>query len=132
DPVDGPTGGTNSQGEYSLSRNGRWAVFASANNDHVAGDTNSKQDVFVRDRCVADGVAVPGCAPFTERVSVAGAPPSITQANDTSNFDPNNLPRVSRGVISDDGRYVAFDSMATNLAAGDDQFVNDVFVRYRC
>ncbi len=30
--------------------------------------------------------------------------------------------------ISADGRYVAFDSLATNLVAGDTNEVNDVFV----
>jgi hypothetical protein len=133
DPVDVPTGRGSSSNDYGIARNGRWAVFTSSHSDHVAGDTNNKLDVFVRDRCVADGVAVPGCVPFTERVSVAGAPPSLIQADDSSNLDLSGLPRVSRGLISDDGRYVAFDSKATNLAGGtDDPLLNDVFVRDRC
>lgn len=55
-----------------------------------------------------------GCS--TTRVSVAS---DGTQANGDS----------SGGAISDDGRYVAFQSYATNLVTGDTNGVADVFVR---
>ncbi|MDQ6724892.1 MAG: hypothetical protein M3066_01755, partial [Actinomycetota bacterium] len=45
----------------SFSNSGRFVAFASSANNLVAGDTNSKVDVFVRDRT----------AGTTERVSVA-------------------------------------------------------------
>ncbi|TMB57604.1 MAG: hypothetical protein E6J60_04710, partial [Deltaproteobacteria bacterium] len=61
-------------------------------------------DVFVRDRCVAHGVPVPGCTPTTERVSIGS---DGTQGNFKS-FQPS---------ISADGRYVAFTS-ATNFDNG--------------
>ena len=92
-----------------ISGDGRYVAFPSFASNLVAGDTNGFQDVFVRDR----GTRV------TRRVSVGlgGA-----QANDTS-YEP---------AISADGRYVAFFSNATNLAAGD---TNDtrvgVYVRDR-
>lgn len=129
--IDVPSGGMASLADYSISRNGRWVVFASGASGLVAGDTLNKRDVFVRDRCIQDGVAVAGCVPSTERVSVAGAAPSLIEANGHSN--ELTRARVSRGVVSDDGRYVAFDSLATNLVGGaDDPFVSDVFVRDRC
>lgn len=123
--------GVPSTADYGFSRDGRWVVFTSGTANLVPGDTNGKLDVFVKDRCIAEGVAVPGCIPSLERASVAGAPPSIVEADAASNVDDNGLPRSARRMISDDGRYVAFDSMATNLDGGD-PFVNDVFVRDRC
>ncbi|BEP15559.1 hypothetical protein acdb102_38700 [Acidothermaceae bacterium B102] len=75
-----------------VSRGGRFVAFGSAAPDLVAGDTNGARDIFVRD--LVSGV--------TTRVSVAS---DGTQGDDNS-YDP---------VISDDGRYVAFDSYATNL-----------------
>ena len=76
-----------------ISGDGRYVAFASSASDLVPGDTNGASDVFVRDRL----------AGTTERVSVAGAG---IQANGNS-YRP-----VS---ISGDGRYVAFQTAASNL-----------------
>jgi len=76
-----------------LSGDGRYVAFASDATNLVAGDTNGLTDVFLRDR-------VSGT---TRLVSTAGAP-----ANGAS----------YGGSVSDDGRYVAFGSDATNLAGG--------------
>ncbi len=65
--------------------------------------------------CAAPGRAWGG---IIERVSVAS---DGTQGNDESQA-------VS---ISDDGRYVAFHSVADNLVAGDTNYAFDVFVRDR-
>ncbi len=92
----------------SISPDGRYVAFTSAATNLVAGDTNASRDVFVRDRQKA----------ITERVSVAGI---STQGNDAS----------GRPAISADGRYVAFDSDASNLVAGDFNSQDDVFVRDR-
>jgi len=83
----------------------------------VAGDTNGAGDVFVRDTCV--GVPA-GCTPSTTRVSVAS---DGTQGNAGVFFDLS---------ISADGRFVAFDSDASNLVAGDTNGAVDVFVRDTC
>ena len=80
-------------------------AFASDATNLVAGDTNARRDVFVRDRT----------AGTTVRVSVAGGG---TQA-DGSSYDPE---------ISPDGRYVVFSSDATNLVGGDTNGVRDVFL----
>ncbi|HEU4423735.1 MAG TPA: hypothetical protein VFR67_14485 [Pilimelia sp.] len=89
-----------------LSGNGRYAVFMSYADNLVSGDTNADVDVFVRD--IVAGT--------TRRVSVG---PGGVQGNSTSR-SPS---------ISADGRYVAFDSFATNLVSGDTNGAVDVFVR---
>jgi Tol biopolymer transport system component len=89
-----------------LSADGRFVAFTSRATNLVAGDTNGKVDVFVHDRVTGT----------TERVSVDS---SGAEANDDC-FDP---------AISADGRFVAFDSAASNLVANDgagfDVFVHD-------
>src|SRR5207249_9937543 len=65
-------------------------------------------DVFVRDRQTG----------MTARVSVAS---DGTQANNVSSYP----------ALSADGRFVAFQSDATNLVAGDTNGATDVFVHDR-
>jgi hypothetical protein len=77
----------------SISGDGRFVTFDSSSTNLVPGDTNAASDVFVRD--LARGT--------TERVSVAS---NGTQGNGSSGFS----------TISADGRFVAFGSVATNLA----------------
>ena len=89
-----------------ISADGRYVAFGSLASNLVAGDTNDRMDVFVRDRV----------AHVTRRVSVGAGG---AQANDLS-FAP---------AISADGRYVAFDSAASNLVAGDTNDIADVYVR---
>jgi Tol biopolymer transport system component len=92
----------------SISADGRYVAFWSSATNLVEGDTNDCIDVFVRDR--ESGA--------TERVSVSSAG---AQGNSGSNYPS----------ISADGRYVAFQSQATNLVEDDDNATWDVFVRDR-
>ncbi|MEZ5967061.1 MAG: hypothetical protein R3F56_24705 [Planctomycetota bacterium] len=93
-----------------VSDDGRWVVFVSDAGDLVLGDGNGRRDVFLRDR--ASGT--------TELISVGlGGTPGNGHAG---SFAP---------AISADGRYVAFESAASNLVAGDTNGVGDVFVRDR-
>lgn len=103
----GPAGaqGNNSSILPATSADGRFVAFASTATNLVAGDTNALQDVFVHDTQTAT----------TTRVSVASGG---TQATGNS----------LRPVISDDGRYVAFESLAANLVAGDTNGTWDVFL----
>jgi uncharacterized repeat protein (TIGR01451 family) len=102
-------------GDYGdMTPDGRVAVFASAASNLVAGDTNGVGDVFVRDR--RSGV--------TERVSVG---PKGVQGDGDSNFAGIS----TAPAISDDGRFVAFKSDASNLVKGDRNGLTDVFVRDR-
>ncbi|MBK7643742.1 MAG: PD40 domain-containing protein [Planctomycetes bacterium] len=91
-----------------ISGDGRFVVFQSFASDLVAGDTNGESDVFVHDRQ----------AGTTERVSVSSAG---TQADGPS----------SNITISADGRFLAFQSAATNLVASDTNGTDDVFLRDR-
>lgn len=89
----------------SLSGDGRYVTFESEASNLVPGDTNGARDVFVVDRQTQ----------VTERLSVAA---DGTQGNSYS---------VSPSV-SADGRYVAFESNASNLVPGDGNGLRDVFV----
>lgn len=91
-----------------ISAEGRHVAFTSFDAKRVEGDTNTLPDVFVFERETGT----------TERVSVSS---SGEQANDGS----------FGAAISDDGRYVAFTSFATNLVANDTNKWADVFVRDR-
>lgn len=88
----------------SLSADGRYVAFYSEASNLVPDDTNGHIDVFVRDRL----------ARITTRVSVS---PTAVQGNDDSQVP----------VISADGRYVAFQSYAWNLAGPDSGSYYDVF-----
>ncbi len=88
-----------------VSGNGRFVIYQSTATDIVTGDTNSRLDVFLYDRSTGN----------TERVSrgAMGA-----QGNHDSR----------EGAVSEDGRYVAFTSRASNFVAGDTNNSGDVFV----
>ncbi len=104
---DGTQGNGGSQG-VAVSADGRYVTFLSYANNLVPDDTNGKQDVFVHDRVTGR----------TERVSVAS---NGIEANGHS-WMP---------AISDDGRYVVFQSDATNLVADDTNGKSDIFVHDR-
>lgn len=91
-----------------ISPNGSYIAFASDASNLVQEDTNGVADVFVRDLGTGD----------VRRVSVNA---QGQQANDAS----------ASPSISDDGRYVAFESYAQNLVSGDTNNAWDVFVRDR-
>jgi Tol biopolymer transport system component len=94
--------------DVAISADGRYVAFTSWATNLVPGDTNDGRDVFLRDRTTGT----------TSRVSVAG---DGTQA-DAISFEPE---------VSADGRYVAFDSGASNLVPGDTNGALDVFLRDR-
>ena len=91
-----------------VSADGRYVAFTSNSVNLVPEDKNRQTDVFVRDRVAAT----------TSRASVT-----------STGGDPNAVSQ--RPSISADGRYVAFQSIATNLVPGDTNAVSDVFLRDR-
>ena len=99
-----------------MSSDGRFVVFGSVASNLFSGDSNGSEDIFVRDTCRG---APAGCTPSTARVSVAS---DGSQANGDS-FNQE---------ISADGRFIAFESSATNLVSGDTNGVDDVFLRDTC
>jgi Tol biopolymer transport system component len=96
-------------GAPTITPDGRFVAFHSWDDGLVPGDTNNSYDVFVHDRAVGGPL---------ERVSVSSAG---VQGNDWSQAP----------AISDDGRFVAFQSFADNLIDGDTNFDYDVFIRDR-
>jgi hypothetical protein len=101
------TGG-NSNFRAAISADGRFVAFESAATNLVSGDSNDVPDVFMRDRASAS----------TTRLSLST---SGVQANDGGRFP----------AISGDGRFVAFESDASNLVAGDSNSAQDIFLRDR-
>ena len=103
--------GTQGNGPSSIpdiSNSGRFVVFLSSASNLVSGDSNGVADIFVRDRKKDK----------TSRVSTRS---NGGQANGASNF-----PKISA-----DGRFVTFESAATNLVSGDSNGLTDIFVKDR-
>jgi len=94
--------GDSASGDPTISAGGRYVAFDSYASNLVPGDTNGVWDSFVRDRATGT----------TRRVSVSsdGAEGNASSGN---------------ASISADGRFVAFGSMASNLAPGE---MSGVFV----
>jgi Tol biopolymer transport system component len=86
-------------GPLAISSTGRYTLFTSAASNLVSGDTNGITDMFLHD--ASDD--------SLERVNVAS---DGAQANAAADEARAHTPR---GGISDDGRYVVFQSAATNL-----------------
>ncbi len=87
-----------------MSADGRFVVFESNADNLVPNDTNGAADIFVHDRITG----------MTERASIA------SDGSEAISFS-------QEPAISGDGRFVAFNSPASNLVP-DDHFNNDVFV----
>jgi len=92
----------------SISNDGRYVTFESWASDLVDGDENYNSDVFVADRQTGS----------MEIVSIGS--------------DGQQADHVNGGaVISGDGRYVAYSSLASNLVANDGNQLFDVYLRDR-
>jgi hypothetical protein len=94
--------------EHVISADGRFIAFTGFASDHVANDNNNKLDVFVRDMV----------AGVTKLVS-------IDRTNSTSGNGISSGP-----VISGDGRFVAFQTDATDVVSTNENNVaTDVYLR---
>ena len=89
-----------------ISGDGSVVAFSSDSSNLVDNDSNGLTDIFVR------------AAGGTSRISVG---PGGAQSNGGS----------IRPVMSADGRYVAFESVASNLVAGDNNGMPDIFLHDR-
>jgi Tol biopolymer transport system component len=100
----------------SLSRDGRYVAFVSYANNLEPGDSNVARDVFLHDRQTGQ----------TEAVS------KIDGLQTLGNDESGDMRFLGDGrFVSDDGRFVAFDAIATDLVTGDGNLARDVFVRDR-
>jgi Tol biopolymer transport system component len=108
DGTQGVGGGTVAVPPPAISPDGRFVAFTSGSTNLVAGDTNGASDVFVHDRTTKE----------TVRVSVG-----------TGGAEGNGASAASS--LAAGGRFVAFDSIASNLVPGDTNGASDVFVHDR-
>ncbi len=102
------------QGDYQshygdITPDGRYVAFDSQARNLVSGDINFRNDVFIRDLHTGEIV----------RASVS----TLGEEGDGDSYRP---------ALSGDGRFVVFNSSATNLVGGDtngvyDDFVHDLF-----
>jgi Tol biopolymer transport system component len=100
---------TNDDSSYArISATGRFIVFMGESDKLVPADKNGQWDVFLRDRKTGK----------TEWIS-RGRPGTV-------NDDLSTLPDVSA-----DGRFVVFESSASNLVKGDTLGFRDIFLRDR-
>lgn len=93
----------------SISATGRFVVFSSGATNLVPNDANGFRDLFVHDRLTGT----------TKLVTVRS---NGVQANASTGY-------INPGAISADGRFITFDSQASNLVKGDANAMGDVFVR---
>ncbi|AWM86639.1 hypothetical protein C4E04_07785 [Microvirga sp. 17 mud 1-3] len=101
------TGGTEANGtSYAgqVSADGRYVVFESDASNLVGGDTNDRSDIFRKDLTTGEIVRVSAAADGHQA--------------DKGSFNAS---------VSADGRYVMFETDATNLVAGDTNGLFDVF-----
>ncbi|MBU0511337.1 MAG: calcium-binding protein [Chloroflexi bacterium] len=94
-----------------ISDDGYIVAFQSYASNLVLNDTNGKADIFVHDTQTGQ----------TTRVNVAS---DGTQGN-------HSFQNPGSYAISPDGRYVAFDSLASNLVPGDTNDYMDIYVHDR-
>ena len=111
-------------GVSAITPNGRFVLFDSSATNivdfHLLGGAFS---TYVRDRCIANGATVAGCTAHSEILSTAAGGGSA-----------NGTVRESGG-ISADGRFVVFNSSATNLTTPGTTCTttcDQTFVRDRC
>lgn len=89
----------------SISADGRYVAYCSSIPDIVPGINNTYQDIYVFDRQLRHTTCISLSSDGTEGNSFSGSP-----------------------YISADGRYVAFDSNASNLISNDTNNCTDIFV----
>ena len=104
--ITGNGGGDSNTLTAMISSNGQWVALETLADDLVPGDTNRFADIFLRDTQ----------AGTTALISVA------------TNGVPGNGPSTEP-FLTDNGHFVAFLSVASNLVANDTNGLPDVFVR---
>lgn len=89
----------------SVSYDGRYVAFVSSSNQLVIDDNNNSSDIFIYDASTKQ----------VSRISV-----------DSDGYEANNS--SSKPQISADGKFVVFESYASNLVEGDNNNNTDIFI----
>jgi Tol biopolymer transport system component len=139
-----PGNNTSSLGNTTaVSADGRFVAFTSRASNLVESDTNNAPDVFVRDRQLGTtervGVGFLGSiSPDARFVAFWGAGVFVrdrqlgtTERVDVDSAESPGNPDSRSPSVSADGRYVAFQSTATNLVPNDLNGKRDIFLRDR-
>jgi hypothetical protein len=100
----------------SISADGRYVSFVSTADNLIAGGSSGNGEIFVRDTCTG---APAGCVPATSLVSIA--------ADGSFANGPSDSPYLSAS-----GRYVVFESSATNLVPNASSSSPAVYMRDLC
>ncbi len=110
-------GGGNADANFaSISSNGQFVAFASSASNLVTNDPNDASDIFVRD-------LVSGVTTLVSVDNTGTSSASVLSA--TSRYRLSSHP-----LISGDGRWVIFESLAANLTAlADGNQATDIFAR---
>lgn len=95
-------------GKQQISADGRYVTFSSDANNLVPDDANQNSDVFLRDNLTGSTTIV-----------------SVSSSEDHGNDYSGSF----YAPVSDDGRYVAFNSYATNLVINDENSYSDIYLR---
>ena len=109
-------GSTGNGGNPGISPDGRYVAFDSSSANIANGNPGGYLNVFLRDTCNG---APAGCSPTTTLISQSSVG-SVGGQN-------SNMPTVNSG-----GRFVAFQSYATNLIPDDTSQWSDIFLRDSC
>jgi trimeric autotransporter adhesin len=120
---DGVTTANAAASESSITADGRYVAFASAATNLVEAASSGVQQVYVRDTC---GSLTTGCTTSTTLISVAND--NVTPGNALS--EQPSVSSITSGA--GDAEFVAFASLATNLASGTTNGFENVFVRNTC
>jgi TolB protein len=107
--AEGGTGGNDVSEVNAISADGRYVAFSSDADNLSASDDNAHVNIFVRDTVTATTIVI------SRQSAADGGDGGDAQSAYAS--------------MSADGRYVAFESSASNLAADDDNGARDIFVR---
>lgn len=103
--------------QIDISADGRYVAIVSGDSDLLTtADTNNQDDFFVVDRD-PDGNGIFESSSFLTR-----------RASESTSGTPGNGPSTT-GAIAADGSWVVFESQSTNLIAGDNNWVADIYCK---
>lgn len=106
-----------------ISASGRFVAFISASSQLVPGGVNTGYDVYLKDRDFDNDNI------FDE--TATGQHKTVRISVNSAGQPANNVSNSARPAISASGRFIVYDSDATNLVSGDTNARRDVFLHDR-
>jgi hypothetical protein len=112
--------GNNTSETQAVSAGGRYVAFASGATNLVSDDTNvGDLDLYLRDTCIG---TASGCSPTTNEEDV-----STSGVQAVGQLDVESNP-----ALSSDGRFLAFSTLAYNLAPQPANLFGGIYLRDTC